>query len=216
MFRAQPPRTAQLTPWEGDGPVTGVALLLPGGFIRSRRGPLRIAELGLRGLAAELTDRSRPHGLAVHLLRYRYSGWNGADADTAVDTRWALDELERRYPGAPVVLIGNSLGGRAAFWCAGHPNVAGVAGIVLILISQAWWFLIVGAAAVAAAWFYTGGKKPYGYMGLGEVFVFIFFGLVAVGGTAYAITLQPSWTALLASIAIGLLAVALIARQALA
>ncbi|MFI9362080.1 alpha/beta hydrolase [Kitasatospora sp. NPDC053057] len=129
MFRAQRPHTAQLTPWEGDGPVSGVALLLPGGFIRSRRGPLRIAELGLRGLAAELTERGRPHGLAVHLLRYRYSGWNGADADTAVDTRWALDELDRRYPGAPVVLIGNSLGGRAAFWCAGHPNVAGIAGI---------------------------------------------------------------------------------------
>ncbi|MFD5465239.1 alpha/beta hydrolase [Kitasatospora sp. NPDC127059] len=129
MFRAQRPRTAQLTPWEGDGPVSGVALLLPGGFIRSRRGPLRIAELGLQGLATELNGRGRPHGLAVHLLRYRYSGWNGADADTAVDTRWALDELARRYPGAPVVLIGNSLGGRAAFWCAGHPSVAGVAGI---------------------------------------------------------------------------------------
>ncbi|MER7673050.1 alpha/beta hydrolase [Kitasatospora sp. NPDC096128] len=129
MFRAQRPHTAQLTPWEGDGPVSGVALLLPGGFIRSKLGPLRIAELGLQGLAIELTDRGRPHGVAVHLLRYRHSGWNGADADTAVDTRWALDELDRRYPGAPVVLIGNSLGGRAAFWCAGHPNVVGVAGI---------------------------------------------------------------------------------------
>ncbi|WP_051710717.1 alpha/beta hydrolase [Streptomyces sp. NRRL S-350] len=129
MFRAQRPRTAELTPRQGDEPVEGVALLLPGGFLRSRSGPLKVAELGLRDLAAELTDRGRPHGVAVHLLRYRYSGWNGADADTAVDTRWALDELARRYPGAPVVLIGNSLGGRAAFWCAGHPSVAGVAGI---------------------------------------------------------------------------------------
>ncbi|MFJ9845052.1 alpha/beta hydrolase [Kitasatospora sp. NPDC101155] len=129
MFRAQRPRTPELTPWEGEGPVNGVALLLPGGFLRSRRGPLKVAELGLRDLAAELTDRGRPHGLAVHLLRYRYSGWNGADADTAVDTRWALDELARRHPGAPVVLIGNSLGGRAAFRCAGHPSVVGVAGI---------------------------------------------------------------------------------------
>ncbi|MEV7596300.1 alpha/beta family hydrolase [Kitasatospora sp. NPDC089797] len=129
MFRAQRPRTAQLTPREVDGPVSGVALLLPGGFVRSHFGPLRIAELGLQGLAAELTERGRPHGLAVHLLRYRYSGWNGADADTAVDTRRALDELARRHPGAPVVLIGNSLGGRAAFWCADHPSVAGVVGI---------------------------------------------------------------------------------------
>ncbi|MFE4975503.1 alpha/beta hydrolase [Kitasatospora sp. NPDC056651] len=129
MFRAQRPRTAELTPWPGEGPVNGVVLLLPGGFIRSRRAPVKVAELGLRDLAAELTERGRPHGLAVHLLRYRHGGWNGADADTAVDTRWALDELTRRYPGAPVVLIGNSLGGRAAFWCAGHPSVVGVAGI---------------------------------------------------------------------------------------
>ncbi|WP_051830019.1 MULTISPECIES: dienelactone hydrolase family protein [Streptomyces] len=129
MFRAQRPRTAELTPRPGDGPVNGVALLLPGGFIRSRSGPLKVAERGLRDLSVELTDRGRPHNIAVHLLRYRYSGWNGADADTAVDTRWALDELARRYEGAPVVLIGNSLGGRAAFWCAGHPSVVGVAGI---------------------------------------------------------------------------------------
>ncbi|GAB7185992.1 hypothetical protein ATKI12_5823 [Kitasatospora sp. Ki12] len=129
MFRAHRPRTPQLTPRQGDEPVNGVALLLPGGFLRSRSGPLKVAELGLRDLAAELADRGRPHGLAVHLLRYRYSGWNGDDADTAVDTRWALDELTRRYDGAPVVLIGNSLGGRAAFWCAGHPSVVGVAGI---------------------------------------------------------------------------------------
>ncbi|MFE7592375.1 alpha/beta hydrolase [Kitasatospora sp. NPDC057512] len=129
MFRAQRPRTAELTPRRGEEPVAGVALLLPGGFLRSRRAPMRVAELGLRDLATELTDRGRPHGLAVHLLRYRHGGWNGADADTAVDTRWALDELDRLYPGAPVVLIGNSLGGRAAFWCAGHPSVVGVAGI---------------------------------------------------------------------------------------
>ncbi|MFF3071985.1 alpha/beta hydrolase [Kitasatospora sp. NPDC057936] len=112
-----------------EGPVRGVALLLPGGFVRGHGGPLRIAELGLRDLAAGLAERGRAHGVAVHLLRYRHSGWNGADADTAVDTRWALDELERRYGPVPVVLIGNSLGGRAAFWCAGHPNVTGVAGI---------------------------------------------------------------------------------------
>ncbi|MGO2774787.1 MAG: 1,4-dihydroxy-2-naphthoate polyprenyltransferase [Brachybacterium tyrofermentans] len=82
-------------------------------------------------------------------------------------------------------------------------------GIVLIALAQIWLTLLVGAAAVAAAWFYTGGKKPYGYLGLGELFVFIFFGLVAVNLTAYAITPHPNWVALLASIAIGLLAVAI-------
>ncbi|MQS11353.1 alpha/beta hydrolase [Streptomyces kaniharaensis] len=129
MFRAQRGRTAQLTQRQGEGEVRGVALLLPGGFVRGRGGPVKVAELGLRDLATELTERGHTHGIAVHLLRYRHSGWNGPDADTAVDTRWALDELARRYGPVPVVLVGNSLGGRAAFWCAGHPNVTGVAGI---------------------------------------------------------------------------------------
>jgi 1,4-dihydroxy-2-naphthoate polyprenyltransferase len=82
-------------------------------------------------------------------------------------------------------------------------------GVVLIVLAQIWWALVIGAAAIAAAWFYTGGRKPYGYLGLGELFVFLFFGLVAVNGTAYAITLRFGAVALLASVAIGLLAVAL-------
>src|SRR5699024_7916876 len=91
----------------------------------------------------------------------------------------------------------------------GSLALGGLFGLVLIALAQIWWTLLVGAAAIAAAWFYTGGKKPYGYLGLGELFVFVFFGLVAVNGTAYAITGAVSWVALLASIAIGLLAVAL-------
>lgn len=87
--------------------------------------------------------------------------------------------------------------------------LGGLFGVVLVAVAQMWWALVVGAAAIAAAWFYTGGKKPYGYLGLGEVFVFVFFGLVAVNGTSLAITGRPSWAALLASVAIGLLAVAL-------
>ncbi|ASK65209.1 1,4-dihydroxy-2-naphthoate polyprenyltransferase [Brachybacterium avium] len=95
---------------------------------------------------------------------------------------------------------------RAAFLALA---LGGLCGLVLVAVAQIWWALVIGAAAIAAAWFYTGGRKPYGYLGLGELFVFIFFGLVAVGGTAYAITGAPTWVALLASIAIGLLAVAL-------
>ena len=87
--------------------------------------------------------------------------------------------------------------------------LGGLFGVVLVVIAQLWWTLLVGAAAIAAAWFYTGGRKPYGYLGLGELFVFVFFGLVAVNGTALAITGAFSWVALLASVAIGLLAVAL-------
>ena len=96
---------------------------------------------------------------------------------------------------------------RAAFIFFG---LAGVAGIVLILVSQAWWFLIVGAAAVAAAWFYTGGKRPYGYMGLGEVFVFVFFGLVATLGTMWMQVGQLSLSGWAGAVAIGSLASAVL------
>ena len=71
---------------------------------------------------------------------------------------------------------------RAAFACFG---IAGIFGLILVGLADAWWMVLVGIACVLAAWFYTGGKHPYGYMGLGEVFVFIFFGLVAVMGTEY-------------------------------
>jgi 1,4-dihydroxy-2-naphthoate octaprenyltransferase len=69
----------------------------------------------------------------------------------------------------------------AAFLAFG---VAGVAGLVLAA-TTAWWLVAVGVACILAAWFYTGGKKPYGYLALGEVMVFVFFGLVAVIGTTY-------------------------------
>lgn len=68
----------------------------------------------------------------------------------------------------------------AAFGCFA---VAALAGLAIVVLSGLWWLLAVGAAAIAAAWFYTGGRRPYGYLGLGELFVFVFFGLVAVGGT---------------------------------
>ena len=69
-----------------------------------------------------------------------------------------------------------------AFACFG---LAAVAGLALVVLTQAWWLLAVGAACILAAWYYTGGARPYGYAGLGEVFVFVFFGLVAVCGTVF-------------------------------
>ncbi|GAA3599501.1 1,4-dihydroxy-2-naphthoate polyprenyltransferase [Klugiella xanthotipulae] len=87
-------------------------------------------------------------------------------------------------------------------------GVAAVAGLVIVILSERWWLLAVGVVALLAAWFYTGGKKPYGYAGLGELMVFIFFGLVATVGTVYIqsdVIPQEAW---LAGAAIGFLAVA--------
>ena len=95
---------------------------------------------------------------------------------------------------------------RAAFLAFG---VAGVAGLVLAA-STAWWLVAVGAVSVVAAWFYTGGKRPYGYLGLGEVMVFVFFGLVAVVGTTYVQTQTWEWPALFAAVGIGSLACAIL------
>ena len=94
----------------------------------------------------------------------------------------------------------------AAFGCF---FLAGVAGLALAAVTS-WWLLAVGAACIAAAWFYTGGPKPYGYSGLGEVFVFLCFGVVAVAGTAYVQMKALSWLGLAASVPAGLLACALL------
>ena len=87
--------------------------------------------------------------------------------------------------------------------------VAGAAGVVLAAVTS-WWLLLVGLAAVAAAWFYTGGSRPYGYRALGEVSVFVFFGLVAVAGTAYVQLRYFSWLPVAAAVPVGLLACALL------
>ena len=95
----------------------------------------------------------------------------------------------------------------AAFGCFA---VAAAAGLALVVLTQLWWLLLVGAAAIVAAWFYTGGTRPYGYLGLGELFVFVFFGLVAVGGTVLVQvggTPPATWTA---ATAVGSLACAIL------
>ena len=88
-------------------------------------------------------------------------------------------------------------------------GVAAVAGLAIAL-STSLWLLVVGAAAIAAGWFYTGGPRPYGYMGLGEVFVFVFFGLVATAGTTYAAIESVTALSLVMGSAVGSLACALL------
>lgn len=96
---------------------------------------------------------------------------------------------------APRQVLAAALGGFA---------VAGVVGLVLVATTS-WWLLLVGALAIAAAWYYTGGRTPYGYRGLGEISVFVFFGVVAVVGTVFVQVESAPWQAWVASVPVGLL-----------
>jgi 1,4-dihydroxy-2-naphthoate octaprenyltransferase len=88
-------------------------------------------------------------------------------------------------------------------------GLAAAAGLVLAAVAS-WWLLLVGAASIAAGYLYTGGPRPYGYAGLGELFVFVFFGLVATVGTAYVQLERITGLAVLAAVPVGLLAVAML------
>jgi 1,4-dihydroxy-2-naphthoate polyprenyltransferase len=119
------------------------------------------------------------------------------------------DSAERRV--GPMRLVGSGLASPgqvklAAFGCF---IVACCAGLALAAVTS-WWLVLGGALAVLAAWFYTGGSRPYGYRGLGEVSVFVFFGVAAVAGTAYVQMGRLSWLGLAASIPAGLLSCALL------
>jgi 1,4-dihydroxy-2-naphthoate octaprenyltransferase len=95
---------------------------------------------------------------------------------------------------------------RAAALAAGVAALAGAA----LALAVGWELLVVGVAALAAGYFYTGGPRPYGYAGFGELFVFVFFGVVATAGSAYVHTGEVSGLALYASVPVGLLATALL------
>jgi len=95
----------------------------------------------------------------------------------------------------------------AALLCFG---LAALAGAALVVLSRQWWFIPVGLSAVLAAWGYTGGRSPYGYRGLGDVFVFVYFGLVAVLGTTLTQAGTLNLEAFVAALSTGLIATALL------
>jgi 1,4-dihydroxy-2-naphthoate octaprenyltransferase len=112
----------------------------------------------------------------------------------------------------PVRLVGQGLAAARSVRLAAFAAfaVAALAGLVLVLLTQEWWLVAVGVAAILSAWFYTGGPSPYGYAGLGELFVFVFFGLVAVVGTTYVQTLTFTGVALGCGVGAGSLSVAIL------
>lgn len=111
----------------------------------------------------------------------------------------------------PMRLVGSGAASPAAVKKAALTafGLAAVIGLSLAATTN-WWILGVGAAALAAGWFYTGGPRPYGYMGLGEVFVFVFFGLVATVGTTYVAITEITAVSIIAGVGVGAVACALL------
>ena len=111
----------------------------------------------------------------------------------------------------PVRLVGARLASPRSVLAAAVTSLAvgAAAGLALALLSAPW-LIAVGAACIAGAWLYTGGSRPYGYAGFGEVAVFVFFGLVAVLGTQYTQALRVDWVGLVLAVSIGALSSAVL------
>ena len=134
--------------------------------------------------------------VAVNFANDYSDGVRGTDDSTRVGPR--------RLVGSGLVEARSvKLAAFAAF------GVAMAAGVVLAA-AAGWELLAAGAVCIAAGWAYTGGPKPYGYLGLGEVFVFVFFGLVATAGTTYVLLERLDWFAVLCGVPVGLWAVSLL------
>jgi 1,4-dihydroxy-2-naphthoate octaprenyltransferase len=111
----------------------------------------------------------------------------------------------------PLRLVGSKVASPRAVLTAAVVSLAigAAAGLALAILSDPW-LIAVGAACIAGAWLYTGGSKPYGYSGLGEVAVFVFFGLVAVLGTQYTQAMRIDWVGVTLAVATGALSSAVL------
>ena len=111
----------------------------------------------------------------------------------------------------PLRLVGSKSASPRAVLTAAIASlcVGAVAGLALAVVSAPW-LIAVGAVCIAGAWLYTGGSKPYGYLGFGEIAVFVFFGLVAVLGTQYTQALRVDWVGLGIAVAMGALSSAVL------
>jgi predicted alpha/beta-hydrolase family hydrolase len=126
-------RTARqhVRPPDPAEPVHAVVLVLPGGRARSMAPARRrhLAYQRMRLFAAAIHRAVAGHGVAVWQVRYRVRGWNGPARDPVRDARWALGEIHRVHPGVPIVLVGHSMGGRAALYASDDDAVVGVCAV---------------------------------------------------------------------------------------
>jgi predicted alpha/beta-hydrolase family hydrolase len=119
---------AALTEFSSPETVKAVAIVLPGGRADSYESavPSQLTAVRMRPFARRLARAGASRGLAVSMLRYRYRGWNGAEASPTADARWALERIRETHGGIPVVLVGHSMGGRTSLRVADDPSVVGV------------------------------------------------------------------------------------------
>ncbi|UOQ56746.1 1,4-dihydroxy-2-naphthoate polyprenyltransferase [Leucobacter allii] len=178
------------------------------GGARLRTLPLAVAPVAAgAGIAHMVRDFSWPLSLlALAVAVFLQIGVNYAN-DYSDGIRGTDD-----FRVGPARLTGSGLvePKRVLALALGFFALAAISGLAAVVLSGRWWFLALGVLAILAAWFYTGGKRPYGYAGLGEVMVFIFFGLVATVGTVYLqsdVQTQEAW---FAGAGVGLFAVAVL------
>ncbi|MFH8369276.1 alpha/beta hydrolase [Streptomyces sp. NPDC018031] len=114
-----------------DGPPRAAVLLLHGGAEHGLARPRawNLPDARMRPFEQLISRATRPHGVVTARVRYRHRGWNGGRDDAARDAEQALDELADRAGRIPVILVGHSMGGRAALRAAGHPSVRAVVGL---------------------------------------------------------------------------------------
>ena len=160
-------------------------------------GERRVAVAVLCGFVALLLQ------IAANFANDYSDGIRGTDAGRAI----AGEQLSR----GPARLVASGVNPKKVLVAAGICALAAcLCGLAVIALTGYWWFILVGIACLAAGWFYVGGKHPYGYHYLGEVFVFIFFGLVATCGTMFALSGAVTPDGLLGGSAAGLVAVAVL------
>lgn len=175
---------------------------------RPRTLPAAVAPVVLGTAAAHLLGRADA-ALAILALVVALSLQVGVNyANDYSDGIRGTDEARV----GPVRLVGQRLAAPSNVRLAAVLSFAsaGIVGLALVALSGAWLMLPLGALAVVAAWRYTGGNNPYGYRGLGEVYVFVFFGLMATLGTQYTQADAVSWFGVLGAVGVGAIASAIL------
>ena len=175
---------------------------------RPRTLPAAVAPVAL-GAGAAYADGSLSWGLALLALVVALCLQIGSNyANDYSDGVRGTDAVRV----GPVRLVGQGLAAPATVKAAAYASFffAALFGVALVALTETWPMLLVGAASILAAWRYTGGERPYGYRGFGELSVFLFFGLVATLGTLYTQTHRITWPGLLGAVGVGALACALL------